>query len=362
MTTFTSFLIFIAILFLYVHITSQYKKSEDLEIYEADYISNSQIQEVCEVRQPVLFDLRAVAPPFLAENKLDWENVIESAKKSSMNVHIKDVTDIRNMDVEHGGDSVPLPLSSASGLMETDSKGRFFSENNEEFVGEALEGRMSSMDDYIKPSFTAITKRDLMFGSDGAYTPMRYHTDYRRFLLVASGKIWLKMSPWKSRKFLRVEKDYVNYEFRSPIDVWNPQEKFINDVENLKCLEFEVSSGFMLYIPPYWFYSIKYGKCGPNLTPKESEDGPTQIYGWTYNSIMNVASNLPEWGMFYLQQWNTEKKMLKKLTIREPEEIEDETEETEGVTKEETHDSKERSGGKSSNLGVRIQTKIVENE
>ena len=52
------------------------------------------------------------------------------------------------------------------------------------------------------------------------------------------------------------------------VDVWNPQEKYMNDVENLKCLEFEVSPGFMLYVPPYWFYSIKYGKCGPNLTPE----------------------------------------------------------------------------------------------
>ena len=318
MTTFTSFLIFIVILFLYFHITSQYKKSEDLEIYEADYISNAQIQEVCDVRQPVLFDIRSLSPAFLAENKLDWENVLESAKKTSMNVHVKDVTDIRTMDVEHGGDSVPLPLSSASGLMETDSKGRFFSENNEEFVGEALEGRLSAMDDFIKPSFTAITKHDLMFGSDGAYTPMRYHTDYRRFLLVPSGKLWVKISPWKSRKILSVEKDYVNYEFRSPVDVWNPQEKYLNDAENLKCLEFEVSAGFLLYVPPYWFYSIKYGK---------SADGITQVYGWSYNSIMNVAANLPEWGMFYLQQWNTEKKTLKKMTIKEkePEEKDEES-------------------------------------
>ena len=324
MTTFTSFLIFIAILFLYVHITSQYKKSEDLEIYEADYISNTQIQEVCDVRQPVLFDFRTISPGFLAENKLEWDNVVESAKKTSMNVHVKDVTDIRNMNVEHGGDSVPLPLTSASGLMETDSKGRFFSENNEEFVKETLEGRMSDMDDFIKPSFTAITKRDLLFGSDGAYTPMRYHTDYRRFLLVASGKIWVKMSPWKSRKFLHVEKDYVNYEFRSPVDVWNTQEKYLNDVENLKCLEFEVSAGFMLYVPPYWFYSVKYGRVGAADQPSNA-DGLTQLYEWTYNSVMNVAANLPEWGMFYLQQWNTEKKTLKKLAIRE-QESEDDTE------------------------------------
>ena len=99
------------------------------------------------------------------------------------------------------------------------------------------------------------------------------------------------------------------------MDVWNCQEKYLNDLENLKCLEVEVSAGFLLYIPPYWFYSIKYSK---------SENGLTQIFEWTYNSIMNVASNLPDWTKFYLQQWNTEKKILKKLKIHEEEPAEEE--------------------------------------
>ena len=315
MSTFISFIIFIIILFLYVHITSQYKKSEDLEIYEADYVSNTQLQEICDVRQPVVFDFRAVAPSFLAENYLDWGNILEKSKNSTMDVHVKDVKDIHALASEYAGDSVPLNLSSATGLMETDSKGRFFSENNDEFTKEKLQDNLDEMNEYIKPSFTAITKHDLMFGSDGAYTPMRYHTDYRRCLLVGQGKIWVKMTPWKSRKFLHIEKDYVNYEFRCPMDVWNCQEKYLNDLENLKCLEFEVSAGFLLYIPPYWFYSIKYSK---------SENGLTQIFEWTYNSIMNVASNLPDWTKFYLQQWNTEKKILKKLKIHEEEPAEEE--------------------------------------
>jgi len=306
MSTLWSFIVFIAILFLYIHVTAQYKKSEDLEIYESDYVSNTHTQEVCDVRQPVVFDFRAIAPAFLAENRLNWENVIGSGQKSDMNVRVKDVSDFTSNN--YTGDSVPLPLSSAIGLMNTDSKSRFFSENNEEFISQTIEAKMMEMDHFIQPSFTAVTQRDLMFGSDGAYTPMRYHTDYRRFLLVSSGKIWVKMTPWKSRKFLHVEKDYVNYEFRSPVDVWNPPEKYLNDVENLKCLEFEVSEGFMLYVPPYWFYTIKYGK---------NEDSLSQVYVWNYNSIMNVVANLPEWSLFYLQQWNTEKKMLKKMAIRD---------------------------------------------
>ena len=37
---------------------TQFKKSEDLEIYEMDYSTNAHLQDVCDVRQPVLFNVR----------------------------------------------------------------------------------------------------------------------------------------------------------------------------------------------------------------------------------------------------------------------------------------------------------------
>ena len=36
--------IFIIILFLYIYIANQYKKSEDLDIYETDFSDNTQLQ------------------------------------------------------------------------------------------------------------------------------------------------------------------------------------------------------------------------------------------------------------------------------------------------------------------------------
>ena len=62
MNFFISFLIFLIILFLYIHIIHQLKTSEDLEIYEMDYSTNSQLQEVCEVKQPVLFEFQSIYP------------------------------------------------------------------------------------------------------------------------------------------------------------------------------------------------------------------------------------------------------------------------------------------------------------
>ena len=297
MTTLVSFIVFIFILFLYIHITAHYKKSEDMEIYEADYTSGKQLQEVCDLRQPLMFDF-AVFP----EDKFDLDKITAAAEKSEYDLRIKDITDIYRQP-EFAGDAVLLPFRSAYGLIETDKKSKYFSENNEEFVKDCL--NLGELDVYFKPNFTAQTKHDILMGGDKAYTPCRYHTDYRKFLFVKSGKIQVKMTPWKSHKYLHPENDYVNYEFRSPIDIWNPQKKYEKDVENMRFLDFEVLEGYVLYVPPYWWYSIRF-ICGENHTP-------TFIESFSYNSVMCLASNIPRYAMYFLQQTNLTTKVLKKL-------------------------------------------------
>ena len=296
MSTISTFLIFIIILLVYIHITIQYKKSEDLEIYEADYGSNQQIQDICDIRQPVLFDIKHVNPSFFEHNISD----ILQHTKTEYESHLKDVHDISS------GDYILLPFRSAMGLVETDDKSRFYSENNCDIIEDIVEHHYKTMDDILKPKFVLQTKYDILFGSDGAYTALKYHTFFRHFLCVQTGRITVKMTPWRSRKLLHVENDYEHYEFRSRVNVWNPQNQYMNDMEQLKFLEFDVNPGFALYIPPYWFYSIQFHK---------SESGPATVASFTYNSIMNIVANSPQWTMYYLQQFNITKKTVKTMNL-----------------------------------------------
>jgi hypothetical protein len=39
----------------YFHIINQYQTSEDSEIYEMDYKDNANLQETCNIKQPVIF-------------------------------------------------------------------------------------------------------------------------------------------------------------------------------------------------------------------------------------------------------------------------------------------------------------------
>lgn len=65
-------------------------------------------------------------------------------------------------------------------------------------------------------------------------------------------------------------------------------------------LEFDVAEGYALYVPPYWWYSIQY-----------TDDPATFICSVSYNTIMNCVSNLPDLGLYWLQQQNITKKITK---------------------------------------------------
>ena len=112
------------------------------------------------------------------------------------------------------------------------------------------------------------------------------------------------MTPWKSHKYLLPYRDFDNYDFRSCINIWNPDKKYKNNVDKLRFLEFDITPGNTLFIPPYWWYSIQF-----------NDNSDTIVTSITYNSIMNCVSNIPNWVLYYLQQTNTKTKITKTLPI-----------------------------------------------
>jgi hypothetical protein len=126
------------------------------------------------------------------------------------------------------------------------------------------------------------------------------------------------MTPFKSSKYLHTVYDYETYEFRSPIDVWNPQEDYKKEYSKIQWLEFDVNEGCMLYIPPYWWYSIRF------------DNVDTLVTTIKYNTPMNIVANSKHLSLYYLQQMNIHRKLFKaKKTITIDADKNDETDETE---------------------------------
>ena len=171
MNAFFHIFLFILILFLYIHIVNQYKTSEDLEIYEMDYVSNAHLQEVCSIKQPVLFEYKSVNPDFF--NALDNENL------GVLDAHDVKVKDSRDYYKDDGCDSVDytiMPYRSAETLMKTDTKSSYFTENNHSLPDDAgLLPIFQSNDNLLKPSVSVITHYDVLSGANHTCTPLRYH-------------------------------------------------------------------------------------------------------------------------------------------------------------------------------------------
>ena len=165
MNAFFHIFLFILILFIYIHITHQYKTSEDMEIYEMDYVSNEHLQDVCNIKQPVLFFYKSIHPEFFEELDHEHLDILDS-----YDVKIKDVRDY--YADEPNVDFTVLPFRSAETLMTTDTKSSYFTENNHTTIDEAgLLKTFQTNDAFFKPSFTVNSQYDLLVGSKNTCTP-----------------------------------------------------------------------------------------------------------------------------------------------------------------------------------------------
>lgn len=284
-----SLFLFLLVVFVYIHMVAQWKKSEDLEIYEMDYVNSTHLHEICSVKQPVMFEF-IHNPEFYQRIQLS-----KMEKFDNYDIKIKDTRDYwkPSHQLETSTvDYVVLPFHSAQKLMESDTNSRYISENNSEFMEiTGLEYVCSSMDAFLKPPINLYSKYDLMIGSKHATTPLRYHTNACYFVAPTSGKIRVKMTPWKSSRYLHPVKDYDQYEFRSTVNIWNPAPNHKNDMDKMRFLDFEVHSGHILSIPPYWWYSIRY-----------STDSNTCVCGITYDTVINAMAHSYDWAQYYMQQ------------------------------------------------------------
>ena len=224
MKTIFGFLIFLLVLFLYLHIQFHLKTSDDLEMYEIDSVSKDKFEEICNLRQPVLFDfenykiLQTSSLDYLASNYNAFEIKIRNSRDHDYNSELY----------------MPLPLHASIKLFNDDKTSSYFSENNMDFLQETgVIKNLQYNDEYLRPYMVSNCNYDVIFGSKDTETPFRYEINYRTYFLVTQGSVEIKMAPPKSIRYLHPEKDYENFEFRSLVNPWNPQPQYSSDFDTI---------------------------------------------------------------------------------------------------------------------------------
>ena len=204
--------------------------------------------------------------------------------------------DIKVRNVKENDDETEmystLVYNKAVQLLSKDTGKKYICENNQEFIEETtLYKNISYNDAFLRPSMVASCNYDLLMGSQDACTPFQYKLSFRNYLLITEGSVKIRLAPPKSIRYLNVENDYENFEFRSRVNPWEVQAKYKGDFDKVKCLDIEVSAGQIVYIPAYWFYSIQFST---NAT----------ICNLQYKPYMNILAIAPQLVLRFLQNKN----------------------------------------------------------
>jgi len=288
-------LVFCIVLFFYLHIYFQLKTSNDLEIYEIDNPSKDKLEEICDLRQPVLFQ-------FHNERILDT-----CSRQSILDTYGAFDVKIRNIKQSPATNEdnlyVPFAFSSALKVIIEDTNNKYLIENNSDFIEET--GIIKSFkynDVFLRPYMVSQCSYDFIMANNRTQTPFRYELNYRNYFLVTEGEIRIKLSQPKSTKYLYQQKDYDNFEFSSPIDPWNIQGQYKADFDKIKCLDITMKKGQILYIPAYWWYSIEFGEAASICTFK-------------YKTYMNTFAILPQLTMKLLQNQNVKRNNVETVKL-----------------------------------------------
>ena len=284
-------LIFCIVLFLYLHIFFHLKTSNDLEVYEIDQPSKDKLEEICDLRQPVIFNYES-------------DNITSTCNKQTvLDTYGAFDVKIRNTKTHDDDLYIPLSFSSALKVVNEDKESKYLVESNEDFLEEtSLIKSYRYNDAFFRPYMISNSNYDFMMASEGTQSPLRYDINYRNYIMVLHGNVKVKLTPPKSSKYLYEERDYENFEFRSPLNPWNIQTQYKPDFDKIKMLEIIVPKGQVLFIPAYWWYSMEFTK-------------ETVLLSFKYKTYMNTISILPRLMMRFLQSQNIKREIVQKKNI-----------------------------------------------
>jgi hypothetical protein len=285
-------IIFCLVLFIYLHVCFHLKKVDDLEIYDLCQPSKDKLEEVCDLRQPVVTD-------FMNEKLISNCN-LNSIKASYGAYDIK----IRNTK-EYDDETelyIPLEIRDSVDLFKKDKDSKYISENNSDFLEESgLINYYKNNDIFLRPSMVSSCSYDIMFASLNVESPLRYEMNYRNYFFVTHGKVVIRLFAPKATKYLYSVNDYENFEFISPVNPWTVQEKYRSDFDKLRSMDVTLLPGQMVHIPAYWWYSIKFVKSNTTVCVFKYK---------TYMSALSISNHLI---MRMLQRQNTKRVIERKI-------------------------------------------------
>lgn len=281
MNLFLFVIVFIIVLFFYIHVQYQLKASDELELYEIKFNSKDELHDICELKQPVYIQgIRDVIG-------IDIEHIVEQYGYFDVNIF-----DCR----ENDHDTIPLSIREFMTLLEKEKS--YCSWKNNTFLSDTtLIKYFHTYDMHIRPPLVAKCSYDIIIGNTPSQLPLQYCIACRNYIRVHSGEVRIKLIPPVFGKYLHEIRDHANMIYSSPLNVWNIQDKYKVDYNKTKQLEIVLKQGDTLFIPPYWWWSIKFNSISLLETLQ-------------YYTVMNIIANSERYLLYGLQHSNIKRNMV----------------------------------------------------
>lgn len=330
--------IFMIVLFTYLHIYHHLwvnNECDILQMQEPDSVS--QLDDMCGERMPFVYPYRL---------DVDLDDVLSLSSLVSLN----DIQEIMlcDNDVKTQDRFVPVDIKQAIQLLsQTNSK--FISSNNNELIKQTkISTILQHQDAFFLPPASNICDReyDIITGNVGMSTQLKYDIGYRHHIQVVSGEIEIICIPPVYGEQLNECRNYGTREFYSKTNVWDER-----NMKNIQSKKITVSKGSHIYIPSYWWYSVRF--CKPE----------SMLISRKFYTYMNKLANCHIWLYYRVFNMFTHKRSYETLNIEnETENVKHSTsdERNETQTSKSTHNSVENPHKDSAPTDIITETISVE--
>jgi hypothetical protein len=246
-------IVFIIVLWVYIIIYRETVSTNDLELYELNgIISKDKLEEICEYKHCFKFNI-----PDNIKDELNEQDVTNNIQiNGGFDVNITETRKKLNSNEEK---YLPLRLNEAIELIKKDNK--YIIENNAEFLKETgNEEKIKSVDMYLRPPLTLTKEYDDIIIPNNGSSILTYNKSKRNYLYVSSGECDIILIPYRYSKLLNEEVDLITKKPFSYLNPWD-KDKMTSEERNnfdcLKSLKITIKEGETIYIPSYWWYTIK---------------------------------------------------------------------------------------------------------
>lgn len=231
-------IIFCFILFIYLHVQFHLKICNDLEIYNFDSVLNYDLNELDKLRQPMIF------------MEISDDILLKFSSVYNMPPDAKFKVDNHKMTLSELKDSPFYSLEYGNMT--------FYKQHYMKY------------DNVLKP-MGAFQEYDIWTGHN-SIVPLRYMFFCRFFIVPVDKPISVKLTSPDNSNRLHPNENYIDYEFTSDENPWQSE-------ISVKFLEVTVNPGQYLFVPSYWWFSVRFNEL-------------TNVVCFKYDTIMNSIANI----------------------------------------------------------------------